>query len=235
VNSLKLVVGCPVSRREWILGRWFDHVDRAATVAEVEVSYVFVVAEEDPCVQIMDLRGDCRKVFALDSRSQDKRDWSPDRYQVMTDLRNMLLREVRTLSVPFFLSLDSDILLHQDAVCNLLESIQVKPHFFDAVGGKCYMTSTGVKYPSFAQLTSSGGLLRSDEWSVFPVDVLMAIKLMSPAAYAVDYVYDQRGEDLGWSKACRKAGLKLGFDGRVVSKHVMNHDYVDVVDKRVGF
>jgi hypothetical protein len=218
------------------LGRWFEHVDNAARLADVDVEYVFVVDPEDPCVQIMDGHGGCRKVLVPAERVDDKRKWTPDRYQVMTDLRNMLLREVRAIgSVPFFLSLDSDILLHEDTITNLLESVESRPHFFDAVGGKCYMTSTGVNCPSFAQILPSGGLLRSDEWSVFPVDVLMAIKLMTPAAYNVDYVYNDRGEDLGWSKACKEAGLKLGFDGRVVSKHVMNPDRVDVLDKRVGF
>ena len=63
----------------------------------------------------------------------------------------------------------------------------------------------------------------------------MAIKMMSPKAYNIDYESHIHGEDLGWSKAVKNAGGQMLWDGQVASKHVMNMKMFDVVDKRVGY
>jgi hypothetical protein len=49
-----------------------------------------------------------------------------------------------------------------------------------------------------------------------------ALKLLSPIAYAVDYELHPQGEDIGWSRACQLAGVKLGWDNRHVSSHIMS-------------
>lgn len=98
------------------------------------------------------------------------------------------------------------------------------------------MTLRGTHCPSYAKFKRDGtGLLRQNASAVFKVDVIMAIKLMKPQAYNVDYAADTRGEDIGWSINCRNEGLKLGWDGRVTNKHVMLPELLEPVDKRVGF
>jgi hypothetical protein len=84
-------------------------------------------------------------------------------------------------------------------------------------------------------LSGGGGLIRVDGRGCHKADVIMAVKLMSPAAYNVDYEVHRQGEDIGWSIAARKKGVKLGWDGRTVSKHLMTKDALDKIDKRVGF
>lgn len=229
---MRLAVGCPVAFREWVLPRWFDHVEKACHVAGVAPEFTFVCDRRDPswdCITM--LAPDATLVPCLTTKGGDVRRWNQHRYLEMASLRNELLREVQDSSPDAFLSLDSDILVHPDQIGMLLEDLDR----FDAVGGRCYMTATGVRFPSYAQLSRSGGLRRVDASGVFPVDVIMAIKLMGRAAYGMHYSADPQGEDVGWSKTARAHGLALGWDGRVVAKHVLAPHLLDVVDSRVGF
>lgn len=232
---MRLVVGCPVLYRQWILEDWFDHVEAACERAAVEPIYAFVGDQIlDPSFDIIDRRAE-QVVVDVESvtRPDDHREWNQDRYRVMVDLRNRLLGLVRGVAPQVFLSLDSDILLHPDALKLLLEDLEAG--VFAAVGSRCFMTQTGRSCPSWGRLGPHGQLQRHDAEGYFPVQVVMAIKAMLPAAYLVDYELHAQGEDIGWSLACERVGLKLGWDGRVASKHVMAPDLLRLRDPRVGF
>lgn len=99
--------------------------------------------------------------------------------------------------------------------------------------GKAYMSKAGVANPSYANFNKQGSLVRSDSCGVFPVDVIMAIKLMKPSAYNVDYKPARQGEDIGWSLHCKEKGLKLGWTGEVTSRHVMSKKDLDKNDIRI--
>lgn len=229
---MRLMVGCPVAHRVWILPRWFEHVRKACGRAGVEPDFVFVCDPGDPSWRcISQAEPTATFVSCTTTQGADVRRWNQRRYAEMVLLRNALLGAVRRSDPDVFLSLDSDILVHPDQVTVLLEDLDR----FDAVGGRCFMTASGIRFPSYAQLNRDGGLRRIDAAGVFPVDVIMAIKMMSRAAYDVDYVIDVQGEDIGWSKAARAQGLKLGWDGRVISKHVLGPHLLGRRDDRVGF
>jgi len=232
----RLLVGCPILRREWIIDKWLEHTLAATECANRRLELVFVGDEHDPTFYTIDKFCKEHQIRAWlehveEPRSVDKRDWTHHRYRRMVDLRNILLNAVRRLNPGLFLSLDSDILLHQDAIYNMLETIGR----FDAVGGKTYMTPSGRRAPSYANLTPTGNLRRPDHDGVIEVQCIMAIKLMTQPAYNIDYEFDKHGEDIGWSRAARKAGLKLGWDGRIVNKHIMSPDRIDWFDIRAGF
>jgi hypothetical protein len=216
---IPLVVGCPVAHRSWVLNHWFDAVEASCDAAMLEPRYVFVVDRGDPCVDIIAARAPTA-VCSLVSRAKgtDQRIWNPERFNTMVTLRNGLLDLVRSLAPAKFLSVDSDILIHRDLVKQLAEDLDAGP--FDGIGGKCYMAESGTKFPSWGRLSPSGGLQRFNAGGYFPVEVIMAIKLMNSRAYHVDYAFDLQGEDIGWSRACRDQGVKLGWEGRLISKHV---------------
>lgn len=229
----EFIVGCPVYKRDWILDRWFDHVERACESAGVSPVYAFVVDPRDEdTLKVISNHAGAGYVFGVQEKAEheDVREWHADRYRWMVEIRNELLGVVRLVEPRLFLSLDSDILLHPDAIKNMMETIET----CDAVGGKAYMTD-GRSHPSWASISRSGGLSRRDADGVFPVQVIMAVKLMSPAAYKIDYKFNDRGEDVGWSLACADAGVKLKWDGRVTNKHVMRPEQLNEVDRRVGF
>jgi hypothetical protein len=229
---MRLVIGCPIRDRAWIMPAWFDSVRTAVDRCDVDVEFIFVGdPSTDPTFRLVNaackFHGFSRMVMELDEIYEPyKRVWNIDRYSHMVRLRNTLLRGVRRLEPDLFWSLDSDILVAPDALVSLLDGIQS----FDAVGGKIYMTPKGTQCPSYGMLNAHGGLLRPDADGLFSVDVIMATKLMRPKAYNVDYVVDRQGEDIGWSKAARAAGCKLGWDGRVLSAHVMDRDALRAIE-----
>lgn len=232
--SEEFLVGCPVYKRAWALPRWFEHLGEACELAGVEPVYVFIVDPDDEetieCISAQDGAG---YVYAVAGPNMDARNWGKDRFEWMVKLRNELLGVVRLVEPRLFLSLDSDIMLHRDALKNMMETIES----CDAVGGKTYMTENGTAFPSWANIGKGigKGLIRYEADGQFSVQAIMAIKLMSPRAYNIDYQFHPHGEDIGWSIACREAGLKLMWDGRVASKHVMKPSSIDFVDARVGF
>lgn len=237
-----IVVGCPVRRREWIIEQWVDHVERACSKADMEPVYSFVVDRNDPTVDQLRLLLPERavvwnwEVTGSSSTGIDQRVWNVARFETMVHLRNQLLKTVRAISPRYFWSVDSDILVHPDALKLSLDAF----NSFDAVGGKCFMYPTGTEYPSCGWYQPPEGLFRRtiDTEGVIPVGVIMAMKLMAPEAYKINYVFDryaQQGEDVAFSVACTLAGLKLGWDSRVCSKHVMQPEHLNRYDERCGW
>lgn len=243
---MKVVIGCPVSNREWIMEHWFNYVDVAAEEAGVDHRFVFVGDPADPTFEVINRRApDSTVVETAEERSVDVREWSTERKDKMVWLRNLLLAEVRGLAPDYFLSLDSDILIHPEAIRSMLEAFSGG---WDAVGGKCYMTAlpqgpavtnprSGTSCPSYLSGGRAGYFHRPDVEvpSLFRVDIIMAIKMMAPAAYNVDYAPHPHGEDIGWSFNARDAGLKLAWDARTISKHVMLPEHLHMLDARCGY
>lgn len=239
-SDKRLIIGCPIRTREWIVEPWLRYALVSVLKTDIQFSFMFLIDENDP---IQDKINDMLVEYEIPGYfdtfpsyqgvdAEIEHSWSPEKVQYMVDLRNGLLESVRKMAPDYFLSLDSDILAHQDLIGNLLES-SVK---FDAVGGKTYLSKQS-RLPSYAMVNSySNNLVRTDDIDyVCPVDVIMAIKLMNGSAYGIDYGYDNRGEDIGWSENVKKAGLKIGYDARVVSKHIMEKSQLYSIDPRVGY
>lgn len=233
-----LAVGCPIRGREWIIEPWLNAV-KTAIEGLGRVRFVFAADPNDLVLkQIIDWCNSEGFDVALTLEPeglQPERAWNElPRLDHMVALRNRLLTEVRTFQPSAFLSLDSDILIHPDALRNMYDALDQHPDW-GAVGGRCYMHPSGTTAVSWALMAHGGGLYRVDAEGTFPVEVIMAMKLMRPPAYNVDYRLHSMGEDIGWSLACREAGVRLGWDGRVISKHCMTPGELEKVDARVGY
>jgi hypothetical protein len=240
-----LLIGCPVYKREWILPKWFEHVENACELVGVSPEYVFVADDRDlATLEVISQHKGSGYVFCMQEKEEHDgqgnaigtarkmRTWDISRYEWMTELRNALLGVVRQVAPKHFLSLDSDILLHPQSLYGMYEFIDR----VDAVGSKAYLSYEGKNFPNAGHLGGpSGSLKRDDSVEVLSVEILMAVKLMAPTAYNVDYVSHSSGEDIGWSLACRKQGLRFMWDGRTPNKHVMDRKQLDRLDKRVGF
>lgn len=248
---MKIAVGCPIRDRAWIVNDWIEHVRVAFEVCGLKPWWVFGIGigpeGDDGTAKI------ATNLFKTDNgmwtiihepATKDGRNWNEERYEHLALYRNKLLHVVQAVQPDYFWSLDSDILVHPVALMTLLDSIE-QPHkvqgeqkMFDAVGGKTYLSPMSRHITTWANLKRSGmgsGLNRHDSEGVFACEVIMAIKLMTPAAYHVPYSPHRLGEDIGWSLNCRDAGLTLGWDGRTTSKHVMDPSHVGRVDPRLGW
>lgn len=239
---MRLLVGCPVRDRNWILQSWFDHVLVAGDLAGVDLEFVFVVAEDD-----LDSReflsawsdefGLPVDVTVLSEPAFDgRRDWNVDRLEHMVSLRNVMLRRVRKFAPEVFLSLDSDVLLAPESIGKALKIMADESPV--VLGQKAYLSEFSTRYPNMGLWANSNHtkFYREDCDYLKTVDIVMAVKFMSPDAYNVDYRYHFLGEDLGWSSAISKIyGRRLLWDGSTVNKHVMHPDLLGLVDSRVGW
>lgn len=232
-----VAVGCPVKNRAWILPQWFEHVEAAFAKVGLEPYYIFVAGTSvDTTNSVLEdhLRSRLGGIARSDEEEQAglHRIWNPDRYGKMVEVRNHLLRCVREIQPDYFLSLDSDILLRDSALEKMLEHVGE----CDAIGSKVYLVPPPERVaPNYCYLRG-GRMNRPDsEFYIPSVDVLMAIKLMSPAAYNVDYEFHFHGEDIGWSKKVKEHGLSMAWDGTTISKHVMTPEWLTKPDPRVGY
>lgn len=229
---MELLIGCPVYRRAWSIKAWYEHAAVSADKAGLEPTFILVGDELNDKETFDAFRSVSRHDLIIVSERETgdgRRDWStPGRYERMVYLRNRLLNTVRAAAPTMFLSLDSDILMHPDALGLMVDAP------WDGVGSKTYMAS-GRTSPSYAMLSNSGRMQRPDADGTFRVDAIMAIKLMRRAAYHVNYEWHRHGEDIGYSLACAREGVTLGWVGSVCSKHLMRSEQLHLVDDRCGF
>jgi len=240
----KLLIGCPIRSREWAVEAYFDHAVPAARNATDNFAFTFVVPKDDEAtidaIHVASRKHEVntRLAFTTEPSREDKRIWNTDRYEEMCVVRNAFLRQARdgAHKPDYLLSLDSDIQIHPQQIKGMIEHLEEHPEWA-AIGGKTYLSATGKQHPSYGQLKRGhkSAFLRSDSEGVFQVDIIMAIKLMTPAAYEVDYKANRYGEDIGWSIEVNAAGLKLGWDGSIASKHVMTEAHNGREDPRCGY
>lgn len=217
---------------------WLEYLLAACRTADLVPEIVHAVPAHDREVQEEILSHCATRGVAVDlilvkePQRVDRRVWNLERFGHMVELRNRVLGAVRDREPSYFLSLDSDILLRFDA---LSKALQYMDHF-DAIGMKCYMAPYGTEFPSQGTLRAERLINRRDsETGCFQTDCIMAAKLMSPAAYNIDYAVAHDGEDIGWSMACTAAGLKLGWNAEALAKHIMAPELLDKVDQRIGW
>lgn len=237
-----LIAGCPATGREWVIRHWVTHLRRAAEYAEQSLYIYCLVPEfDEKTARAVQEACDSNEVELFLERveepvRQDRRDWYLEgRYDHMAFLRNMMLGTIRLLEPDFFLSIDSDILIGKKVIANLLTGTSE----FSAIGGKVFLSPSSRAWEdhivNFAKFNSQMNLIRSNANGRFAVDVLMALKLMTHDAYWVDYASHPQGEDIGWSLNAKEAGLRLGWDGSIASKHLMCPEDLHRIDERVGW
>lgn len=232
---MKLLVGCPTRNRTWILEKWRDHVE-AATPGNWDLQYVFVVGTDDrDTIEMLSSWKRANLIYIDEPDPGAKRTWNSTRYDHMVFLRNTMMDYVRDTNPDLFLSLDSDILLGQNAIREMHETIE--KYEFDAVGGLTWLDPVDPKCTNVANWTSSQmkGFKRVVSRGHHKVDIIMAIKLMTPSVYNVEYAYHILGEDLGWNRNMFLSQKHIGMDGRTANKHIMKPEYLDRKDKRVGW
>jgi len=235
----KLVVGCPVANRSWVLRRWIDHVLVACGRAELEPEFLFVVPLADDELLRIIVDGLGASSVDLIVTDEDplaaRRDWNDmGRLHHMVDLRSRLLRRVREIQPDLFWSLDSDMLAAPDALEVAIRCLDRES--WAAVGMRTFMQPVGTGVASKANLVNGRLVSREDvTYGAHRVDVIMGSKLMTPPAYEIDYEFHPKGEDVGWSVSVAAHGLQLGWCAEACVKHVMSPEYLDAIDDRVGF
>lgn len=230
-----LLVGAPSKSRAWILPSWLEYID-AAKPSGVDVNILVLLPENDEeSIDLLSQRDDVQLVIEAPEDLRYERKWNvPGEIEKMSLLRNRLLEEVRLLAPDFFLSIDTDILVHPEAISNLMETME--SYEADAAASLTYLSTGGTTTTNVGIWRSYGSSFnRGANVGCYPVDILMALKMMRASAYNVDYSPHVLGEDIGWSINCKETGLKFHADMRSPSKHVMGESFLLSEDKRCGY
>lgn len=236
---MKLIIGCPIYKRDWILPGWINCIINQS----IDMSDVGLIFETSPndfetvnsliTWKKLDKRF---QIFDINERSDishfehenNGRQWTMSKYHNMVSLRNSLLSSVRQYKPDFYLSLDSDILISNPNTIELLIA-HIKDGA-DAVSPLMFMTPNDRRFPSVMSWTEHDQNLgyRKESYPLgeyFQSDIIMAAKMMSKDVYDnVDYEFHKQGEDLGWCKNAREKNYKLYSASYIYAPHIMSKD-----------
>jgi len=248
---MKLLIGCPIYKRSWILPLWIRGII-TQSLDMSNIGFVFETAPDDESTiasleawkkydkNIPYFNIKIREDIPHFEHQENGRQWTVSRYENMTSLRNSLLNTVKEVEPDYYFSLDSDILLENQSTIELLIA-HIKDGA-DAVSPLMFMTPHNILYPSVMSWRSENDSMayRKDSYPLgtyFQSDVIMAAKMMSKKVYSnTEYSIHNQGEDVGWSLNCRKNQYKLFCASYIYCPHIMNQhmlsDYLKTGDDR---
>lgn len=234
---MKLIIGCPIYKRDWIIPEWIKCIINQS-IDMRDVGFMFETSPDDPSTtkSLLTWRKLDKRfpLFEINERSDiqhfehqnNGRQWTMSKYHNMVSLRNSLLSRVREYKPDFYFSLDSDVLLRDPNTIELLIA-HIKDGA-DAVAPLMFMTPNDSQYPSVMSWKDQGFeyAYRKEKYPLgtyFKSDVIMAAKMMSKDVYNnVDYEFNKQGEDVGWSKAATQKGYNLFSASYIYSPHIMS-------------
>lgn len=237
---MKLLIGCPIYKRDWILNHWIKCI-RNQSFDLSKIGFIFEVSPNDSAtLSILETWKKYDKTipyFEIFTRNDiphyehidNSRQWTLSKYENMVNLRNSLLNKVREIDPELYFSLDSDILLENPNTIELL--IAHIKEGADAVSPLMFMTPIGDMYPSVMTWINDGTskakrLPRYPLGTYFKSDVIMAAKMMSKKVYKnIDYSIHRQGEDVGWSWSCKEKGYKLFSASYIYAPHIMSPNF----------
>lgn len=234
---MKLIIACPIYKREWILPQWIRCILKQS-IHISDIGFIFEVSPNDtPTIQSLLAWKSIDKnipILEIVERSDiphfehqnNGRQWTLSKYHNMINMRNSILKKVREYQPDYYFTLDSDILIENPNTLELL--IAHINNGADAVSPLMYMTPIGKDFPSVMSWKDKIGekAYRQRDYpigSYFKADIIMAAKMMSKRTYMnVDYEFHQQGEDLGWSKNAGLKGYNLYSASYIYSPHIMS-------------
>lgn len=248
---MKIVVGCPTYKRDWILDHWISCFYRQS-IPISEIGFIFEVSSKDVKTisklqkwKNLDQRIPYFQILVRDDlphfeHNNHGRQWTLSKYVNMVELRNSLLSKVRDIEPDYYFSLDSDILIQNPNTLEFLIS-HIKEGA-DAVSPLMFMTPVGTDFPSVMTWRNDGTekAFREQEYPIgkfFKADVIMAAKMMSKDVYEnINYEIHLQGEDLGWALNCKKQGYELYSASYIYAPHIMSElmyaDFIKNGDSR---
>jgi hypothetical protein len=243
----KVLIGCPLYKREWILPDWLESIKRQNYPLK-DLGFIFELGPNDEETHkiLYDWHNANPEVFCFDTEikgdeehdqhPEGKRLWSWNKYHKMVRMRNRILDRVSCIEPDRYFSLDSDILLeHPDTILNLVNLTEKLP----AVSPLMFMSPHTCEHPNsmFWDMSIGGkakrDVTRTNMGSIFQSDIIMAAVMMSKPVYKeARYRFHKQGEDLGWSADCAHKGFLLYLASNIYTPHVMHRWMLD--DWRAG-
>ena len=225
---MKLVIGCPVKDRAWILPSWFQAIEDETQHLDIETDVVCLYTpSEDDTLKVLGEWGARILYDGMPGRNVTEIDghhWGTfSKYEYMSRLRNTLKDYViKVMHADYFFSLDSDIILTANSLRRLLDFMETHE---GVVAPAVNMMHNGTAWNtmSFANPQHPGGMVERPTKSPKSgqVDVVMAAMLMDRKGMQANWFAHDQGEDIGFSIDARQKSVPLWWMGDVYCEHVM--------------
>jgi hypothetical protein len=221
---MRLVIGCPVAERGWILPHWFDAI--YAQDIDVEIICVFspsvdnteAILKEENVTIIYDERPP-RPINEIDHHG-----WGgPDKYEYMASMRNALIDAALDREVDYFFSLDSDILLNMPGTLKTLLDFAATHSGVVAPAVNMGMHDTAWNTMNWIDPYHPNTAIRSVKHNPKggQVDVVMAAMLLDKKGLEARWCSHYQGEDIGFSLDAYQKQIPLWWLPNVLCQHVM--------------
>lgn len=221
----KILLGCPVHNREWILPEYLKHVYRL-DYDKKNLSLCFIVNDcSDKSMDILikfkkEHLDKYRDIIIKEMNFNMPRDTRQNRiekkiYLRLAAVRNELLSFVHDNDYVF--SVDSDILIPKDSLKRLLS------HKRDIISALVY-NDLEKHYPNILKI-KEGKIVHFFNFpknSLFEVDITGAVYLIkSEICRKVKYEYHKLGEDVPFCINAKRLGYKIWCDSSIICNHIM--------------
>lgn len=222
---MHIVIGMPVYNRGWVLPRWFDSLFKQGVLRK-NITLLFGITDShDNTRDIIDKYAskvsayhyiDCNDLPAFGDRNSG-------RFYPLTEIRNRLLEKVIEISPDYYLSWDSDIILPDKALKQLIaDDKDVVSPYVELMSGAPNCVSRIPGTNAFRRVKPIASKYPKDKF--YPVDICFAVVLMKPVVYTVPYAWHQGGEDYGWGLNLLDAGVECWMDSRIECHHITKKD-----------
>lgn len=239
---MKILIGLPVFKREWILPEWFACIERQ-TVPLSDLGFLFELGPNDdathnmlwewhsrhPEVAVFD--GTIRYDEKHATHAENTRLWRKDEYTRMVNFRNNLLEQVKNYQPERYMSLDSDILLQDPKSLEVLFDVTKDG---GAAAPLSYMKPQTIAFPNVMTWRDQPGRIGDRQLERYPigetfeVDVIMGAVMMHPDVYNnIRYRWHRQGEDVGWAAEMQRAGKKMYSASGIYAPHIMHQWMLD--------
>lgn len=223
----KVMIGCPVRNRAWILPRYLEALDNM-DYPHHHREYCFIVNNSTDGTEAI-LRG-----FALNSPAQVKitvvnfEDAGGTRrgeYRLknLAYLRNLLLNEFMLSDCTYLFSVDSDILVPPPALSSLISH---KTDIVSALVPNGHLLGDENIYNILSR-DQKGNYIHIKDFprdKIFAVDITGAAYLINKRVIkegGVRYSAAGGAEDIGFCERAKSLGFKIYCDPRIKCEHVM--------------
>lgn len=234
---MKILIGCPIYKRDWILDKWFEAIE-GQTIPLSDIGFIFELGTNDddthdklwrwhmnhPEVTVFD--GAIREDEQHNHHSDSGRQWKQSDYYRMVNFRNSLLDRAIAYEPDRYFSLDSDIILENPKTLEILYDYTSE---LDVVSPLMFMYPKGCDFPSVMTWESKpGGRAYRDrgnyKWGeLFQADVVMAAVMMRPEVYKTTrYQWHRQGEDLGFAWNMAENGFTSYCASDIYCPHIMH-------------
>ena len=223
---MKIVIGCPVKDRAWVIHDWLQGIYDQEVDADIEILCA-VSPSSDGTEQYL-LEGGAKLLrmpehaYRRSKKDIDGHVWNMEMYEFMASMRNGLKnRAFSEFECDYFFSLDSDIILPKGGLATLLAFAKDHP---GVVSPGVNMTSRGVAWNVMSWVDQGRPSMAHRPIGEPPqgeADVIMAAMLIPRENKSVRWETHRQGEDVGYCIDAVRSRTKLWWVPMVRCKHLM--------------